>query len=332
MLEALAMALESTRSVVVATHGHCFDGMCSAALFTRLLRELGAKGASYAYRSCGYGPQQGGVDPALLVGDQNAILDFRYTASPRLGWYFDHHKTAFASGEDRDDFLADGGEHKFHDDAYGSCTKLVHDVSRAKFGLDEPAHIAELVRWAEVIDAARFPSAEMAVAREEPALWLMTVAEHHGDDAFLAQIVPLLLERPLDEVARLDWVVQRWLPLRAAHEAFVTKVRATSTVLGSVVYVDLTGEVIDVAGKFVTYALFPSSAYSVMVSRGKTRCKISVGYNPWSGVERRHDISAICSRHGGGGHPVVGAIALSPGDILRAQALALEIARELDGP
>jgi hypothetical protein len=26
----------SNPSVVVATHGHCFDGMCSAALFTRM--------------------------------------------------------------------------------------------------------------------------------------------------------------------------------------------------------------------------------------------------------------------------------------------------------
>ena len=61
--------------------------------------------------------------------------------------------------------------------------------------------------------------------------------------------------------------------------------------MGRVVYVDLTDEVIDVVGKFVTYALFPKSVYSVMVSRGKTRCKISVGYNPWSGAKRHHDIS-----------------------------------------
>ena len=100
--------------------------------------------------------------------------------------------------------------------------------------------------------------------------------------------------------------------------------------MGNVVYVDLSDAVIDVAGKFVTYALFPKSIYSVMVTRGRTRCKISVGYNPWSGQERRHDISQICKRYGGGGHAVVGAIALSPSEIEKAKQIGLDIVAELN--
>lgn len=317
------------RTAVVATHGHCFDGMTSAALFTRLLRAVDAP-AEMVYRACGYGPQQGGVEPAALTGDVNAILDFRYTASPKLTWYFDHHATAFATPEDRADFDRDGGRQKFYDAAYGSCSKLVYDVSREKFGLEDTPAIVELVRWADIIDSARFPSAEMAVMRSEPALWLMTVVEHDGDDAFLTKMVPQLLERPLDEVARSEEVRARWAPLEAQHKAFIERVKGRSKAMGSVVYVDLTDEVNEVVGKFVTYALYPESTYSVMVSRGKTRCKLSIGYNPWSGKERRHDISAICSRYGGGGHPVVGAVALPAADVERARQLALEIAGELD--
>jgi hypothetical protein len=67
-----------------------------------------------------------------------------------------------------------------------------------------------------------------------------------------------------------------------------------------------------------------------MVSRGKTRCKVSVGYNPWSGSERKHDISQICQRYGGGGHAVVGAIALGPNDAERARRIGLEITGELN--
>jgi hypothetical protein len=203
-------------------------------------------------------------------------------------------------------------------------------VSRDKFGLGDTPEIVELVRWADIIDAARFPSAEMAVLRADPALWIMTVVENHGDDAFLSRVVPRLLSEPLEEVANSAEIQSKWVPLRDAHLEFVDKVKAKSETMGSVVYVDLTETVIDVAGKFVTYALFPKSVYSVMITRGRTRCKISVGYNPWSGVERRHDISQICKRYGGGGHAVVGAIALPPGEPDKAKTIGLDIARELD--
>jgi hypothetical protein len=324
------MASTKAPAVVVATHGHCFDGMCSAALFTRLARAQISDRATFRYHACGYGPEPGGVNPALLTGDENAILDFRYTKAPKLTWYFDHHATAFASLEERRDFEADNGKRKFYDPQYSSCTKLIFDVSREMFGLPETPHITELVRWADIIDAARFPSAEMAVVRADPALWLMTVVENHGDDAFLARLVSRLLAEPLDEIARSAEIQSKWTPLRDAHLAFVDKVRERSEERDKVVYVDLTETVIDVVGKFVTYALFPKSVYSVMVSRGKTRCKISVGYNPWSGSERTHDISQICQRFGGGGHAVVGAIALAPTDIERARQIGLEITAELN--
>jgi nanoRNase/pAp phosphatase (c-di-AMP/oligoRNAs hydrolase) len=158
----------------------------------------------------------------------------------------------------------------------------------------------------------------------------MTVVENHGDDAFLARLVPRLLVEPLDEIAKSAEIQSKWIPLRDAHLGFVEKVREKSEERDKVVFVDLTEAVIDVAGKFVTYALFPKSVYSVMVSRGKTRCKVSVGYNPWSGSERTHDISRICQRYGGGGHAVVGAIALAATEIERARQIGLEITAELN--
>src|SRR5260370_22270609 len=165
----------------------------------------------------------------------------------------------------------------------------------------------------------------MAVLRSEPALWLMTVVENHGDDGFLTRIVPRLLTEPLEEVARSPEIQAKWLPLRDAHLGFADRVKDKSVPMGNVVYVDLSDAVIDVAGKFVTYALFPKSTYSVMVTRGRTRCKISVGYNPWSGQERRHDISQICRRHGGGGHAVSRAISLPPKQVERARREGVDI-------
>ena len=320
--------------VFVATHGHCFDGLCSAVMFTRLYRHL-RQGATFTYHAAGYGPGQNGVDPALLVGDANAILDFRYSALEKLDWYFDHHVSAFVTPGDRADYerraraQEDAGERRFfHDGSYSSATRLIADLGRERFDLD-PAPTAELVRWADMIDSAAFPSAKMAVDRAEPMLRLMTVVEHLGDDAFLARMVPRLLEEPLADVARGADIAQAYLPLGQAHEAFVKLVEQRARRDGDVVVVDVSDQLIDAAGKFVTYALFPESAYSILFSRSKSKCKISIGYNPWSPVARRHNIAAICERHGGGGHPVVGAISLAADRVEEAKGLVQSIAAEL---
>jgi hypothetical protein len=323
------------REVVVVTHGHCFDGLCSAVLFTRLYEHVhpGHK-ARFRYHAAGYGPGQNGVDPKLLVGDDNAILDFRFSPSNKLTWYFDHHVSAFPNAEDRAVYEAhthDALRKMFHDGAYGSCTKLIADIGAARFGLD-PAPTAELVRWADIIDSASFPSAEMAVARQEPILQLMTVVEHAGDDKFLAANVPRLLAEPLAAVATAPDVRAAYTPLGKAHEAFVALVKERARDEGGVVLVDLLDRSLESAGKFVTYALYPKSAYSVLATRSAKKCKVSVGYNPWSNVPRVHNIAAICERYGGGGHPVVGAISLPADRVEETRRVVQEIVAVLCAP
>jgi hypothetical protein len=324
-----------SKSVVVAAHGHCFDGLCSSAVFTRLIsKQMPNEQLSFTYRGFGYGPGENGVDPSYLVGDENVILDYRYSRSPKLTYYFDHHATAFPTPEDRASFDAARAQHPdrmFHDAAYGSCTKLIFDIARERLGVDMK-ELAELVRWADIIDAARFPSADMAVARNEPALQLMTVVESHGDAAFYAELVPQLLEKPLDDVARQPKIQELFAPKRAELESYTRLVQDAAMEKGNVVYVDLTSNELAVAPKFVTYALYPASTYSVVVTRDKKRSKLSIGYNPWSNKPRMHDISKICERYGGGGHPVVGAVSLSSADVEKAKSIAQEIAEELQRP
>jgi nanoRNase/pAp phosphatase (c-di-AMP/oligoRNAs hydrolase) len=70
----------------------------------------------------------------------------------------------------------------------------------------------------------------------------------------------------------------------------------------------------------------------VVVTQDPKRAKVSVGSNPWAREPRAHDISRICERYGGGGHPVVGAVSLSPDRLLDARRVAKEIAGILRGP
>jgi hypothetical protein len=160
---------------------------------------------------------------------------------------------------------------------------------------------------------------------------LAAVVERYGDDRLLTELVPKLLERPLSEIAVLPEIEKRYSKIAAQHDRFVERVRARAVQRGRVVVVDLTDEVLEMIGKFVTYALYPRAVYSVIVGLMKNATKISVGYNPWSGLPCDVDISAICARYGGGGHPVVGAVQFGKAELSRAREVALEIAAELAG-
>jgi hypothetical protein len=329
--------------ITIATHGHCFDGMASAALFTHLLRSL-RPGAplEMRYRSCGYGPGMQMIPEEWLDGDENAILDFRYTPSKRLTWYFDHHITGFGSAEERDLALQRAappsaeskGPHVFYDAAYGSCTKLIADVARAELGVDMASHsqaaLSDLIAWADKIDTARFESAEAAVSRKEPVLMLASVVEHHGDAPFLTSIVPELLAKPVREVASSPVIQELFRPLLAAQEAFIARVEKAAKPMGRVVWVDLSDALIEAAAKFVTYALYPTSMYSVVLLRGRQHYKMSIGYNPWCGAPRLHDISAICRRYNGGGHAAVGAASFPLSALEQAKQAALAVIAELN--
>ena len=316
--------------LVCATHGHCFDGLASAVVFTMLAESLNPT-LEFSYFACGYGAGQRRADTSILTGEENAILDYRFTPAKELTWYFDHHATAFASEADRAVFEARRGSGRYYfDPEYSSCTKLIADVAKETYGLalDD---LTELIDWADIVDAARFASAEQAIDRTRPVMQLATVVEHYGDDRFLRQIIPELLKKPLNDVARSTAVQERHAPLGKRHERFVERVRTKSQERGRVVLCDLTDSVADVIGKFVTYALYPDSEYSVIVGLLKNGIKVSVGFNPWSGKERDTDISAICARYGGGGHPFVGGISFERSQLDHARQVAEQIVNELSG-
>ena len=93
--------------VRVFYHDKCFDGACSASLFTRFHRECTAQGAGASYEYHGLVHRAGALfDESEFTGDENAIVDFKYSASPRVTWWFDHHQSAFLTDEDQQNFLA----------------------------------------------------------------------------------------------------------------------------------------------------------------------------------------------------------------------------------
>ncbi|HUB06432.1 MAG TPA: hypothetical protein VMB50_05505 [Myxococcales bacterium] len=312
----------------VLYHDRCFDGLSSAAVFSRFYREKVDPAVEISYQ--GLAHQAGQVfPPGSFSGDENAVVDFRYSSDPRLTWWFDHHRSAFPTPEDRKSFEADRTGKKFFDPEAKSCAKFLCDTLVKRFSFDAKP-MGELVHWAEIIDGALFPDAKTAVELREPALQLMLAIEASQDEAARHRLIGDMQRLPLAELVALPYVRASLEPALAAHRRTLEIMKAEAKLEGAVVHFDLVAHGLETFNKFIAYYLFPQAAYSVGVTAGKARAKVSVGSDPWHPERRKHDLSKICERWGGGGHAVVAAISFPPGETERARAVAREIVAELN--
>jgi hypothetical protein len=313
----------------VAYHGHCFDGMASAALLTAFLRADLGPGTRFRWVGLDHQPGGSHVPEHVLDGDVNGVVDFRYSTSPRLTWWFDHHETGIVGLEERAHFARDRSGRKFYEPRYSSCCKLIRDRLREALDFHAPA-LDDLVAWADVIDAARFPTADAATRLDEPALELMAVIEVDGDSSFLSPYIERLSwGEPLAQVAASPEVRARLGPLRADRDRATRLVESRARCEDGVVTIDLVEAESDLYPKFLPYRLFPEAGYAVAVTVDAHRAKVGVGSNPWAPAPRKHDIAALCARYGGGGHPWVGAVSLPATEGARARRIAAEIAEVL---
>lgn len=314
-------------------HDNCFDGATSAALFADFYRARHPE-AEIALE----GVQHRRGDPFAglsLDGDDNACVDFRYSPDPRMTWWFDHHVSAFQPHELREQFEADDSGQKFYDPAASSCALFLHKVLSSRFDFlpSDPHGVwAELVRWADIIDSARFESARMAVELAEPALRIMTWLEHNREPTLTHRLIGELGHRPLAQIVDEAWIAGPLLPLLEEHRRHLDVIHKRAVRDGDVVFFDLTEDAVLAHNKFIAYMLFPDAVYTVGLTRGPDRAKVSVGSNPWAPRPRSHNIAAICERFGGGGHPVVGAVSLPAQQLDRAREIAHLIVGELRLP
>ncbi len=312
----------------VLYHGHCFDGVASAATFTRFYQERIHPNAEVSYGGLLHRPNNLLFDALMFDGDENAIVDFKYSPSEKLTWWFDHHQSAFLTPEDEAHFRADDSGRKFLDATRKSCTEFIADVAQTKFGFN-PEPLSELIHWAHIIDGALYESAAQCVELKESALQLMQVIEGTPDESVIEQIIRELTVRPLNEVATSPEIQQRFQPILKLHRETLEAIKRKAVCEHDVVHFDLVEEGFEGFNKFIPYYLFPEATYTVALTRAPKRTKISVGSNPWAPRPRRHNIATICERYGGGGHAVVGAISFAPDEVERGRVVMREIVEEL---
>jgi len=313
--------------VRVLYHDHCFDGAAAAAFFSRFLEDKFYPNAEFAFTGLAHKASQLFTDN-MFDGDENAIVDFKYSPDPRLTWWFDHHQSAFLQPEDEEHFRRDTSGKKMFDPDSRSCTKFIATMTREKFGYEAP-DLAELVEWADVIDGAQYPDAATAVELGAPAMKLTLVIEGVKGSGVVERVIRWMRRSSLAAIMLQPEIQEIYAPLYDRHVRSIEIIRSVASQTDGVVYFDLLGYDLEGYNKFIPYYLFPDSLYTVSVSKSSFRTKVSVGSNPWARVPLTHNLATICERYGGGGHPRVGAISFDLDAQEGARKAASEIVEEL---
>jgi hypothetical protein len=304
-------------------HDRCFDGTASAALFYRFYREKFDKTAEFGFSGMAHRAAQP-WEPGLFDGDENVIVDFKFSNSPKVTWWFDHHQSAFLTPADAQQFKKNPGPHMFYEPDFKSCTKLIATVAKEKFDFDT-APLADLIHWGDIIDGAQYPTPESAVELVEPATQLALVIEAAPEDGLPARIIPELAYCPLSEMVKLPLVEKHLGQLLERHRKSIEILRERIEAKDEVIFFDVTDLDLEGYNKFIPYLLHPECVYSVSVISSKVRAKVSLGTNPWNQATANQNLASLAEKYGGGGHPRVSAISFEPGDVERAR----EVARSL---
>ena len=308
-------------------HGNCFDGVSSAAVFSKFYQSKINPNAEFFYTPTMH-KAGNAFDRDQFDGDENAIVDFKYCPDERLDWWFDHHQSAFLSSEDETHFRADRSGKKFLDTTSKSCAEFIARIAKENYGFEDES-LAELIHWAHIIDGALYESPAQCVELRSSALKLMQIIEGEKDTAFVEKMIRSLMVKSLDEILESTEIQAKLEPILKNHWKTVEIIKEKSNYSRGVVSFDLVGTKIDGYNKFIPYYFHPETTYTVSLSQSAFRTKISVGSNPWSPRPRLHNIAEICERYGGGGHAVVGAVSLKPDEVEKGEKFMREIIGEL---
>lgn len=296
-------------------------------MFSRFYREAINPEAEFHYHGLIHRAGQL-FDEGIFDGDENVIVDFKYSSSPRLTWWFDHHQSAFLTEADAEHFRQDTSGKKFYGPDFRSCTKFIAHIAATKFNF-QPPDLEELIYWADLIDGAQYPDPRTAVEMRDPATQITLVIEGSASHDFVAELIPDLLSKPLAEIAAQPRIREAFDRLYQQHVRTMEIIRQRAELRDQVVFLDIADQEFEGFNKFIPYYLFPESVYNVALSKSKERIKVAVGSNPWNPMPKGANLASICEQFGGGGHAKVAAISLPPGDLERGHAIAREIVQGL---
>ena len=130
-------------------------------------------------------------DESKFDGDENAIVDFKYSTSPRITWWFDHHQSAFLTPGRRRPLRAAAVQHQ----VLRSRLQELHQVPGHGGGAAlrlPPGAGGGADRVGGHHRRGAVPDARSAVEMREPAMRLTMIIEASQDPGFMPRLIPLL--------------------------------------------------------------------------------------------------------------------------------------------
>ena len=240
----------------VLYHDHCFDGAAAAAFFSRFMEDRFHPGAEFLFTGLAHKASQL-FDDSMFDGDENAIVDFKYSPDPRLTWWFDHHQSAFLSPEDAEHFRRDTSGRKMFDPDYRSCTKFIATMAREKFGFDAP-DLAELVALGR--HHRRRPVRRCEDRRGTGCAGHETHAGDRRREGLRASCRRSSAGCGASQAGRDHGAAGdpgEYRPLYARHLSAIDIIRSKAAQHDGVVFFDLIGHDLEGYNKFIPYYLFP---------------------------------------------------------------------------
>jgi hypothetical protein len=294
---------EIENGATVYFHYPCFDGLVSCVLTWKFLAKN--KGWRVVHFSpVNYDDRETWISSS--VESPSAVVDFLY--HPKAAFWADHHSTTFMNEEVRADFERRREDSCFFFDVHApSCASLLW--SQFERSLKEERY-AEMVLWADKIDAARYASVGEAIFGEAPALRINASLTLRNELEYCRLLVRELGLKDLRRVAELPEVQERYAEVRRRREAGLERLRkGVRLESGDIVTFDIEAAGNDVISRYAPYYFFEGARYSIGVVRFEDRLHVTAMRNPWLNFESI-PLGKIFERFGGGGHQRVASVIL----------------------
>jgi len=279
-----------------------FDGIVCGALITAL-EDID----SYLFVEPKF-MQDGAVD--IRAGDIIANLPYH----PACTLWFDHHFTNGAAGFDRP-VVAGRGAFRMAPSAarvvYEYYSEVPSGSARYESALSmmRTDRVTALLRDTDKIDGGTL-TREDVLHPDGYVLISMTIyGKESAEEPYWRRLIELIRDRSLPEILDDPEVRARCERILGLQEKLRMQLLERAELRGNVIYLDLreTEDLTD-ANRFLLYTLFPEGNISMKISRDPQRAHttaISVGYNIFN-TTSTVNVGELLSRHGGGGHRVVG--------------------------
>ena len=276
-----------------------FDGRASSAVFLDYLRSRGDSVENYFAADHCIRPKWDG----LVKKSKNPVVIFDFYYHPKAEFFFDHHSTTFIRSDWEKKFKRT--KYLNLDFPYESCCHLVYDVLVNKFKYKPAKCIKDLVRWADIVDEAKYKSAKDTIELKESALQVDAyIDQRSGRGDPIKWLIEALSRKDLVGVAKDRRVVAVVKSYKAKIKKSLEFHRKNLQVYDKVCFIDLSGEGVERI-RFAPHFLVPSLSYIITLLRSGKVFRVAVGANPWKLNLHKHDLRKLVRERYGfkaGGH------------------------------